>query len=440
MSRNASSGSARKLQISSPQPYQPPPRSFDAPLPPALQPVHVPPGLVARRPSANDVSSPSVARGSTNGAGNGNNIGGGGARFEAAIPPPGVAVDGRTGDLSDARRVLSGPGPGTASAPLRPTRSIRRAKGTDTSNVTTSRGNVHHDHPDQTLRIPPADQRPSNRNPSPPSHSLAVPASFVQPQIPQYPQRPTAPHQPSSHSQFAEEQALSPVEPPTPIGTQPPNSGKLWEQERVQRSQLLEMQKGQLGRNKERENKLLGVVNAFSSNAKGTSRAGDTSKSPNTGEESREGSGTATPRDANMYTSEQDLLIGRGGRDFDDVDAQDPKSSSTDDRLQSFLQAHHTLSQSLSKTVRSHYQVYANSLPVHADLIAALNRIQAVVRETKQGLKQGKELLAGGAAGMDARSPRHTGTQAGGAGKRGEMAALWNKERTLRDSLKLLDT
>ena len=87
--------------------------------------------------------------------------------------------------------------------------------------------------------------------------------------------------------------------------------------------------------------------------------------------------------------------------------------------------------------------------------MSALSRIQAVVKETKEGLKRGKELLAGGAAGMDARA-RVQGLQAGtaaavavagvgagggtGAGKRGEMAVLWNKERMLRDSLKLLDT
>lgn len=53
------------------------------------------------------------------------------------------------------------------------------------------------------------------------------------------------------------------------------------------------------------------------------------------------------------------------------------------------------------------------------------------MRDTKKGLKAGKELLAGGAAGLDA------GKQ---VGKRGEMAVLWNKERGLRDTLKLLDT
>jgi exocyst complex component 4 len=114
------------------------------------------------------------------------------------------------------------------------------------------------------------------------------------------------------------------------------------------------------------------------------------------------------------------------------------QSHPTDDRLHSFLQIHHTLSHSLSKTVRSHYQVYANSLPVHAELTGALNEIQAVIKDTKRGLKQGKELLAGGAAGLDAPG-RSVGAQPG-AGKRGEMAVLWNKERVLRDTLKLLDT
>ncbi|KAJ9123257.1 hypothetical protein QFC22_001453 [Naganishia vaughanmartiniae] len=225
------------------------------------------------------------------------------------------------------------------------------------------------------------------------------------------------------------------------------------------------------------EKKLLGVVvGAFSSSGtKSASGSGKSSSGAN-----RSAIGSETPRNASSTELvEQDLLIGKGGRGFDDVDAVLRKirrdwpevlgpdfspttlalsllSSSTatqqpDHRLPQFLQAHQTLSQSLSQTVKTHYQVYANSLPVHADLLSALGRIQSVVRETKEGLKRGKELLAGGAAGMDARA-RVQNAQAGAAaapvggggggtaGKRGEMALLWNKERMLRDSLKLLDT
>lgn len=79
--------------------------------------------------------------------------------------------------------------------------------------------------------------------------------------------------------------------------------------------------------------------------------------------------------------------------------------------------------------MRAHYTTYANSLPLHAELVRSLGEIQGAIRDAKRGLRAGRERLAGGAAGLD-----------GGVGKRGEMAGLWNKERVVRDTLRLLDT
>lgn len=83
-----------------------------------------------------------------------------------------------------------------------------------------------------------------------------------------------------------------------------------------------------VGRGKEREVKLRGVVDAFSGAGAGRSAGGS-------GEGSRMGSGTATPRDRDRNSSregnyqsmtevmqDQDLLIGQGGRGFDDVDGK----------------------------------------------------------------------------------------------------------------------
>jgi exocyst complex component 4 len=211
---------------------------------------------------------------------------------------------------------------------------------------------------------------------------------------------------------------------------------------------LFAAQRVEDGRVGEKERKMMGVVSAFGA---------------------RGAEGKSRREDRREDKREEDLFT--GGRDFGDVDGKPhskrprhaltpapavlrkikrdfpqvlhpdfaPTSlalsllspTSSTDPLQSFLQIHHTLSHSLSRSVRAHYQVYANSLPLHAELQAALGEVQARVRDTKKGLKAGKELLAGGAAGLDA------GKQ---VGKRGEMAVLWNKERGLRDTLKLLDT
>ena len=89
------------------------------------------------------------------------------------------------------------------------------------------------------------------------------------------------------------------------------------------------------------------------------------------------------------------------------------------------------LSDSLSKAVQNHYQVYAGSLPQHANLMTSLNRAQGVVKDTKKKLVEGRELLSG-----------RTDASVSGAssGKRSEMVALWHKERALREMLKTLDT
>lgn len=99
--------------------------------------------------------------------------------------------------------------------------------------------------------------------------------------------------------------------------------------------------------------------------------------------------------------------------------------------LESFMEVQSLLSDSLSKAVQNHYQVYAASLPQHANLVTALNRAQGVVKDTKKKLVEGRELLSG----------RTEATVSGAAsGKRSEMVALWHKERALREMLKTLDT
>lgn len=98
--------------------------------------------------------------------------------------------------------------------------------------------------------------------------------------------------------------------------------------------------------------------------------------------------------------------------------------------LDSFLEIHSLLGSSLSQAVQNHYQVYASSLPQHANLVNALNRSQTIVKETKKKLKESKELLSGST---------EMALTTGATGKRAEMVTLWHKERALRDMLKSLD-
>jgi hypothetical protein len=73
---------------------------------------------------------------------------------------------------------------------------------------------------------------------------------------------------------------------------------------------MFEIQKNQVGRGIERENKMLGVVNAFSKTKSGAG-SGDAGR----------GGGTATAR-KDREEQDRDLLIGQGGRDFGDVDGE----------------------------------------------------------------------------------------------------------------------
>ncbi|KAI5455480.1 exocyst subunit, variant 2 [Naganishia albida] len=367
----------RKLQISNPQPYTPPSNTA-GPLPAALQPVHVPPNL--RRPSANNNAHAHAHPR---------------ARFEAAIPPPGVDRDGKTGDLTARERSST---EGGAPPPLRPARSARRAPTTNTTNANADPG---------TSRIPSGTQQTVT----------LVQTSFPRP------------------STTNEDDPLSPIEPPTPIGPHAAGGGgaaAAWERDKSQRAALISASKPKPDpRAGERERKLAaGVVNAFAGAMTG---AGKSRKDPGP-----------------SASQKEDLFAPGSGRDSGDVDAVLRKikrdwpqvlnpdfaptslalsllSAPSSDALQSFLQIHTTLSTSLSRSVRAHYQTYANSLPLHASLLASLADAQARIWDTRTGLRRGKELLAGGAAGLDA------------VGRRGEMAVLWNKERLLRDTLKLLD-
>jgi hypothetical protein len=114
--------------------------------------------------------------------------------------------------------------------------------------------------------------------------------------------------------------------------------------------------------------------------------------------------------------------------------SQDDSRGSTpygSQNIESFMEIQSLLSDSLSKAVQNHYQVYAASLPQHANLVTALNRAQGIVRDTKKKLAEGRELLIGRAEAT---------VSATASGKRSEMVALWHKERALREMLKTLDT
>lgn len=89
------------------------------------------------------------------------------------------------------------------------------------------------------------------------------------------------------------------------------------------------------------------------------------------------------------------------------------------------------LSGSLSKAVQNHYQVYAASLPQHANMLTALDRAQNMVKNTKKKLVEGRDLLSG---------RTDASISSSSTGKRAEMVALWHKERALREMLKTLDT
>lgn len=64
-------------------------------------------------------------------------------------------------------------------------------------------------------------------------------------------------------------------------------------------------------------------------------------------------------------------------------------------------------------------------------MLAALNRAQGMVKETKKRLVDSRTLLSG---------RTDLALSGAAAGKRAEMVTLWHKERALRDMLKALDT
>lgn len=104
---------------------------------------------------------------------------------------------------------------------------------------------------------------------------------------------------------------ISPMDGPQRIQ---PSSTTTWESERNQRSHLLQAQQ----QNVERENKLQNAVKAFSAGSKG--------KAP-------ERSALRKPSGANGSRLHDELMIGHGGRDFDDVDCELPSKPSQRRRL-----------------------------------------------------------------------------------------------------------
>lgn len=116
--------SRRKLQISNPQPYTPPQHFEGGTLPAALQPVMVPHGVsLPRRPSAQGGPPPPPSTRIE-----------AAQRFENAVPPPGVGVDGRWEATA-----TRDPGMGGAGKPMRPARSVRRPVGAAGAGSTSDR-------------------------------------------------------------------------------------------------------------------------------------------------------------------------------------------------------------------------------------------------------------------------------------------------------------
>jgi hypothetical protein len=174
-------------------------------------------------------------------------------------------------------RASPAPGP----APARPARSVRRA-------------------PD-----PPA-QAPASFPSIPPVTSL--PTSESSKSTPQ----PTLLQIPPANNDY--DLPVSPISPMDGPQSFQPSSTTTWESERNQRSHLLQAQQ----QNVERENKLQNAVKAFSAGSKG--------KAP-------ERSALRKPSGANGSRLHDELMIGHGGRDFDDVDCELPSKPSQRRRL-----------------------------------------------------------------------------------------------------------
>lgn len=83
------------------------------------------------------------------------------------------------------------------------------------------------------------------------------------------------------------------------------------------------------------------------------------------------------------------------------------------------MSIHGALSTSLQKSVQSHFQTFAASLPTHTNFVAALERAQAQVKSSREALKEAREGISG-------------------KGK-AELASVRMRERMVREMLQVLD-
>jgi exocyst complex component 4 len=87
--------------------------------------------------------------------------------------------------------------------------------------------------------------------------------------------------------------------------------------------------------------------------------------------------------------------------------------------LQTFMDVHGALSNSLQKSVQEHFQTFAASLPMHATFMATLERAQAQVKASREELKNAREGISGQ--------------------NKAELASVRNRERMVREMLQILD-
>ncbi|GMK54564.1 hypothetical protein CspeluHIS016_0111500 [Cutaneotrichosporon spelunceum] len=99
--------------------------------------------------------------------------------------------------------------------------------------------------------------------------------------------------------------------------------------------------------------------------------------------------------------------------------SQNGQESTEHPDLQSFLRVHTALSGSLQKAVQSHFQTFAASLPTHSNFVATLERAQAQVKASREGLKEAREGI--------------------GAKGKAELASIRTRERMVKEMLQVLD-